>query len=763
VNIQNVILIVIVILFVHDLLLLCLWDRLYNHHTIKNRITAFADKLISPLRRQALEPTTVPGKTRNFLVKIGELLKRIPVLSDEPPEGFIRTETASSWKLTFNLILDLILLAGILTLGYIGQYHFTRYMVGEMKGLEYYGYALLVLIILIFRKQSYPRQPKKISLPPTLTAEVEKKRLKISDFIAFISQNKIRVVSFVFSIVITIIYTVLLVHRQAELPHWDLLVLWLISWISFALTFIQWQKLNLPNFIKSNYIDILSIVGFTGLGMYLRFISLGDLPNVVSGDEGMIGNFIVEMYKGNIHNMFGTSNGNSNLYLFMLAGLMKVFGISIKVLRTGSAIGGVLVIPIIYLFAKEVFNRRVAWVSTALITTSHFHLHFSRIMSVTSVQDCLFSTLSLYLFYTGLKRRSLTRMVLGGTALGFALYVYMGARLIILLLPIYILILLFTQRDLVLKNWKIILVFFAALVIISIPIINYAVTYPDSFNARANQVGVIQSGWLDTETVITGKSKLEILANLFKLAFMTTIYLHSFGFHMSPLPMLDFVTSVFFVAGLFISLIYTLKSKYLLLNGWFWSGVLVGGALVVAPNDNSYRILIIFPAMCLFVGIGFDKLLSFFDSKPIMTKTIAPLITLLFIVTFSVINVKAYFIDYLPMCVYEGENTRLASYVAKYTAELDPSIKPVLITYPVLEIGTHQSMELLTNKREFLQYKDPLDDSFSKIDKTISYVFFVIPKREDDLKRIEEVLPGGWINHIYDCNKEISAVYHWNP
>lgn len=762
-NIQNVVLIVIVILLVNDVLLLWIWDRLNNPHRPKIAIKPFANRTRAPEKKHDLEPARIPGKARKNLTKIGAWLARIPVLYDEPPEGGIAREASSSGRRTFFLVLDLILLVGFLTLAYLGQYHFTQYMVGEMEGIQFYGYALLVLFVLIFRKQSYPRRAKKNVQPPLANPEIERKRFKFSNFIAFIKLHKIRTISLTFSIVVTIVYTVLLVHRLVELPHWDLLFLWLISWISFALTFIRWEKIDWPIFIKSNYIDLISIVIFTGLGIYLRFVSLGDLPNVVSGDEGMIGKFVIEMLNGNIQNMFGTSNGNSNLYLFMLAGLMKIFGFSVKVLRMGSAIGGILVIPILYLFAKEVFNRRVAWISTALITTSHFHLHFSRIMSVTSVQDCLFSTLSMYLFYTGLKRHSITRMVLGGTALGFALYVYMGARLIILLLPIYILIVFFTQRDLIIKNWKIILVFFAALFIISIPIIHYAVSNPDSFNARANQVGVIQSGWLDTETIITGKSKVELLANLFKLAFMTTVYLRSFGFHMSTLPMLDFVTSVFFIAGLFISLIYTGKSKYLLLNGWFWSGVLVGGALVVAPNDNSYRILIIFPAICLFVGIGFDRLLSFFDTRPLMTRTIAPIITLLFIFSFSFINLKAYFVDYLPQCAYEGENTRLASYVAKYTMELDPSITPILLTYPVLEIGTHQSIELLTNKREFLQYKDPLDNSFTEINKSKPYAFFIIPERLDELTRIKEVLPGGWSTPIYDCKKEISTVYIWNP
>jgi len=500
------------------------------------------------------------------------------------------------------------------------------------------------------------------------------------------------------------------------------------------------------------------------VGAFCRFYELGKVPDIIDGDEGRFGLIIRDIINGNLKNMFGTVFGNSTLYFFFLAGITKQFGVTITFLRIGSAIAGTLVIPFIYLFAKHCFNRRVAWISTALLTVSSFHIHFSRIMSVTSIQDALFATMSLFWFYTGLELQSRNRMILAGLTLGFWLYIYMGARLIILLIPIFLLCMLWLQPGFLRKNIRNLGFFAGALGVIALPMIVWAIKHPELFNIRANQIGILQSGWLVEEALSTGLSYWHILLTLFKEAFLTTIFYPSYGFHFSKWPMLDPFTSVFFIAGLVYILFQTQCSKYLLINGWFWSGVLVGGALVIFPSSNTYRILIVFPAVCLIVGIGFDRLSvlleEFFTYS--IAHLIKPLGSIVFILIISTFHLRTYYYSAI-LCRYENPNTRLASLIASYMSEMQPDVQPYLLTAPQLIAGTHLSMEFLSPGRTYKQFKDPLIASPNSLDKNHSLAFFILPTRLDELKWIEQAFPGGRLDHIMDCKIKAVIIYRWDP
>ena len=83
------------------------------------------------------------------------------------------------------------------------------------------------------------------------------------------------------------------------------------------------------------------------------------------------------------------------------------------------------------------------------------------------------------------------------------------------------------------------------------PMLSYALSHPDEWNARLNQVGIIQSGWLEREPELTGKSTAHILAEQFLRA--------AGAFHVFPdrtvwygaeRPLLGFLAGAFAVLGM---------------------------------------------------------------------------------------------------------------------------------------------------------------------------------------------------------------------
>ena len=652
---------------------------------------------------------------------------------------------------------------GFIICGIIGQLNFTNLLYGQKKGIIYYAIACIFLIMLILHKQTIRKQQQHTEVKEVNNNLSIHSSNKLNASIAYFTWK--RGILLLAAIVFTFLTLLITIKRPFEDQHWDIFIFWVLSWSFFLMAFIQKFRFNVKNFLQDHRIDIIVILSLSIVGGILRFYKLGMLPVIVDGDEGAFGLIILDILFGRLKDMFITVRGSSTMYFFFIAGLMKIFGTSVTTLRIGSAIGGTLTIPFFYLLSKSLTNRKVAIISTIILTVSAFHIHFSRIMSVTGIQDGFFATASLYFFYTGLIKKSTIRTVLSGFLLGIAIYVYMGARLIILLIPIYLLILFFIQPKIVKENKYRLILFLLILIIVLTPMIYWSISRPSEFYARVYQVGVFQSGWIDRESQKLNQPQWIIFLQLFKQAFLTTIYYPSTAFHFSRLPMIDPFCSVTFIAGLIYSLVFTKDKRYLLLNGWFWSGILVGGAMVIVPSYCSYRILIIFPVVCLFCGIGLERLTYYIFNNFKFFKTIQMIIISTFLIIISIFNIRYYFFQYeKDLCNYDDVNTHLAYYIGSYNGKLDKAVMPYLLTYPVLEVGSHPSLEFLSQGNSFQQYKEPLSIvPPDNLDQSKKYAFYFIPARENELYWIENILPGGHKDTVYECNEAILQIYTWSP
>ena len=181
--------------------------------------------------------------------------------------------------------------------------------------------------------------------------------------------------------------------------------------------------------------------------------------------------------------------------------------------------------------------------------------------------------------------------------------------------------------------------------------------------------------------------------------------------------------------------------------------------MVVIPGKSAYRIMLIFPAVCLFIAIAWDKLMDFVDrALPVnQIARVAP--TALFIALFSFLNLKAYFVDYAPTCDYEGTNTRLASYIGSYIGDLGPEYEPYLVTAPREIYGVYRSIDFLSGNVPLNNIKEQLTGPPTFIDANSKAAFFFTPQREGELEHIRNYFPEGKVDRIYDCEELLMIVY----
>ncbi len=550
-----------------------------------------------------------------------------------------------------------------------------------------------------------------------------------------------------------------LLRNKADKNYWGIFALWIASGLAYAAAFIRIGKPKLGSWIRDNRPDLILVAALSLAAGILRFVWLGKVPNIISGDEGVIGLLMKAALRGDLSNMLATAYGHGTLYLNVMAAFAAILGRTDPfALRITSAIAGTLTAPVLYVLARRLFNRRVAVLAAALLAVSHIHVHFSRVIVAGSIQDALFTTLVWYLFLTGLEARSRNRLVAAGIMLGLFLYLYMGARLTMALVPVYLGALFLTDRKALKGNGVNLLLFAGALAVLAAPMAHWALNHPDEFNARLNQTGIIQNGWLANEARITGKSQAVLLVQQFRDSFLSVIYYPASAFYGSRRPMLDAISGAAFILGLAYALLHFRDKRHLLLLGWFWSAV-AGGALVVSPALAAYRILVVLPAVCIFVAIGWDRLIAF--AGGVFARRAVQLGAVAAIVAFTAgLNLKYYFFDCAFTCVYEDPMTRLASYMGEYYGRIGPQrYQAYLLGAPRITYGIHRSVDFFTNNRPIKDIREPLKAPPADLGIGRPAVFFFTPERHEEIRHIRQLLPDGQEDVIRDCGAALLYVY----
>ena len=210
----------------------------------------------------------------------------------------------------------------------------------------------------------------------------------------------------------------------------------------------------------------------------------------------------------------------------------------------------------------------------------------------------------------------------------------------------------------------------------------------------------------------------------------------------------------------------------------------------IVPSDNAYRIAIVFPAVCIFVALGVDRLVALGvdqlaafrvdrlaalgsrGARPDLRWTIiAPVIAFLTVAT--VLNVKAYFPDFAFTCRFGDWATRFASHMGQTMADVGPSYTAYLVGDGRVWHGIHKSVDYLSNDRPLtnvagmdfssgqLVITEP-EGPLVTMENNRPTIIFFIPERAGEMGAIRSYLPGGVEYYIPDCGVPMVGVYRVN-
>ncbi len=490
--------------------------------------------------------------------------------------------------------------------------------------------------------------------------------------------------------------------------------------------------------LRVSRLELAAVIGLTAGAFIVRFVRLADVPYPISGDEASVGVEGLKILAGSSTDMFRTGwSLQPNLSFLGPAVSMSQFGETLVGLRLFPVLAGTLTVPVLYFLARSMFSRTVAFLAATLLATMAFHLHFSRI-AVNNADATLLVCVVVGLLYALGSTRRPDRFVAAGLACGFSIYSFAGARLAFVIALFYVVYLFATDREFR-RSWTRLLLFVIALAVAVLPTAVHFLQKTDIALGRLSQMGVFHSGWLGEEAARSGHSAVFLLGRQLVRSFSIFVSAPAIGgFYNSPKPLLDPFWSIAFLLGIMFSWIRLPDPRHALLNIWFWSVLLFGGALILPP-PHAERLLLATPAVAFFAAWGIWNVWSIVGRISAKRVQVAGAFATVSLLAFT--SLSFYFREYTPRYYFTELDGEVGTELGRYLAR-EPRVRQVYFS------GRPRMWYRSFASTDFLSGGVPGEDFPAGTvpdirGKRRPLVFVALPHLRPEVERIRQVHAGG--------------------
>jgi len=536
--------------------------------------------------------------------------------------------------------------------------------------------------------------------------------------------------------------------------------------------------------ISPRRVDILAVVLSALLTFTLAAYDIEHIPPGLHGDEAESALEGVRLLRGSAE-LFSVGWYDLPMASFLLhAWGMRVFGEGIFGLRIVSALVGALIAPATYLLARQMFDRRVALVTLALMVTAHWFIAFNR-LGINYNQTTLLQVMAFYFFLRAVREHRLRDYSASGFFTGLGFYGYFASRLVPGILLAYVGYLILrgyleteallrprppsngiqrllqmevglkptwtclsglcqlTRRDVLgLGTWLVVAV------VIFAPMLAYFADHPNEFLTRTRMVFIFSNA-----IYIEGQSYSQFFYGttdpLQVLAIQIGKYVALFnqgpdrsGQYGYAGSLLEYLTAILFVLGLAHATARWREPRYAFLLIWFGATLVVGGILTIEAPFTP-RLVGMMPAAFILAALALDRVWQAVG-PPTLARGKAFAVALI-IVTCGAIaldNVIGYFDIYIHS-VQGWAQREPATAVARYIASLDRDVRVYLYGEPFLYLH-HGTIRFLTRGEP---PGEDISNPAAQIPVRDPYVgraaFILLPHRREWLDTLRAYYPRG--------------------
>ena len=503
---------------------------------------------------------------------------------------------------------------------------------------------------------------------------------------------------------------------------------------------------KIEELIEEKYKIIIIIILIVGI--FTRFIAIDKVPIGMHVDEaGMaydaycIANYGTDRYNNPYPvYMINYGGGQSPLYTYLAAILIKIFGFSLFIIRMPAFIFSILYIVIAYLITKEFKNKKLAVLIEFLIVICPWHFMQSR-----WGLDCnLMSALMLLSIYLLLKAKKAIGYILAGISFGITLYSYAVSYLIIPAFLLLILIYLLYTKKIKIRN---IIALGIPIAILAIPLILNLLVNKDII--KPINLGFISMPHLgyyrgDEISVKNILSNISLIKTIFSYDYNDFNSFAIFG-------TLYYISIPFCIVGFVMVIkdsIKAIKNKEKSLDVvMLIIFISVFSCLLLFEGQAIYKSNAIYISLIYFIAIGIKRTIK-------NTKYLIYVILILYILLFILFQTY-YFGVYgkvNPNPSFNNDIAEVTKYLEKYEGKKiclrTYAIQPYIYTLLGNEYSPKEFRENLHMKQgEIVEYNKYLFKLPEELTEDIVYVFKT-PERNDE-EVFEELRNKGFKEEVY--------------
>jgi DNA-binding beta-propeller fold protein YncE/4-amino-4-deoxy-L-arabinose transferase-like glycosyltransferase len=393
-----------------------------------------------------------------------------------------------------------------------------------------------------------------------------------------------------------------LVYRKSELDC--ALVLYALAIVLCIVALASRREEPAGQHLSISRLEAGLLVAMLGLAVFMRTFRLLEIPSGVFFDEAMNGLEAAQILEQNVHPLWSDElSGRPTLHLHILAVVFRFLGVNERAMRLVSAAAGTATVFALWLFARYLFDRRVALLAAFFLAVARWHVNYSRI-AFEAILHPLLQLLAFYFLFRALDSRKLRHFFLSGLFLGLGLYTYISFRLVPLVIVVFLLYKVVSQRGFIRDYWTGVLLLFLTTVIIVSPLAVFASQNPERFTTRLQEVSLFAE-------IQREKSYQPLIKSVVG-------YLVMFNYqgdrnpvlNLSGEPALSFVPAMFFVLGLGWAVFRIRKGCYLFLLLMFVVSLLPGILTHSIEAPHGTRVIGAAPVVCLLAALAAVRLVE---------------------------------------------------------------------------------------------------------------------------------------------------------
>jgi len=360
------------------------------------------------------------------------------------------------------------------------------------------------------------------------------------------------------------------------------------------------QRLRLEA-LRHRWAEIAILALIVVAGAFVRLSRIEAIPSGLFFDEAINGLDARRVLEEGVYPIsFHPTYGRGDLFIYLLTLSFKLLSPSLVAMKWVTVLVGTATILVFYLLFRLLFDSNISLVAAFLLAFSRWHINLSR-FTHEAILLPFFETLTLLFLLRGLNKHGRrTDLMWAGLALGLGLYTYQPFGLFPLVIGVFLLFRLLTDRQAVRGRLIALVLVIASSLFVFAPLGLYAFRNREPFINRARATSIFyHRDEPDLMVALARNTKAHLLMFNYKGD-------RNPRHNLPGEPMLDPLSGALFVLGFGYSLFRWRQSQYFLFLLTF-AVMLLGGILTVdfeAPQ--ALRSIGVLPSVYFFICAALD-------------------------------------------------------------------------------------------------------------------------------------------------------------